>query len=268
MALICLNCYKKVHPNGQYLTDQGFFNIGKIDVGVDTCEICGKEGDCIDDFYDKVEQQDLFTKKRYVSVQEVLKLKDFTETYKKALEGKNLGDFCEVIPENERDEEYFQIVNEIKATERQIQADLTKYGIRAFYYAILIEKTEYEVVIESRKIFFKSEKEELVFDLTPSEQERYEEALYDRDLTPITTLNLFLSAKPITPSMRESIKKEGINTDKLYSDTIQFNETLDGESEETELWYNKSEDESITLRNFEGRPFKLLEWCRIHNSSS
>lgn len=266
MALICLNCYKEAHPNGQYLTDRGFFNIGKVDVGVDTCEICGKEGDCIDNFYDKVELHNLFSEKSYVLVQEVLKLKDFTETYKKALEGKNLGDFCQEIPESERDEEYFQIVNEVKATERQIQADLAKYGIRAFYYIITIEKTEYEIFIEGRKIHFKSEKEELVFEITPSERERYEEALYDRDLTTKTTLNLFLSAKPITPSIRDSIKKEGIYTDKLYSDTIQFSEIIEGESEETELWYNKSEDESISLRNFEGRPFKLLEWCRSRNS--
>lgn len=266
MALICLNCYKKAHPNGQYLTDRGFFNIGKVDVGVDTCEICGKEGDCIDDFYDKVELHDLFSEKSYVSVQKVLKLKDFTETYKKALEGKNLGDFCKEIPESERDEEYFQIIHEVKAAERQIQADLAKYGIRAFYYAISIEKTEYEIFIEGNKIHFKSEKKELAFDITPSEQERYEEALYDRDLTPITTLHLFLSAKPITASMRDSIKKEGIYADKLNSDTIQFIEVIEGESEETELWYNKSEDESIALRNFEGRPFKLLEWCRSRNS--
>lgn len=263
MAIICLNCYKKAHPRGQYLTDRGFFDVGNVDVGVDTCEICGKEGDCIDDFYDKVEQQDLFSEKSYVSIQEVLKLKDFTETYKKALEGKNLGIFCKEIPESERDEEYFQIIKEVKATERQIQTDLTKYGaIRAFYYEILIEKTEYDVAIESSKIHFKSEKKELAFDITPSEQERYEEALYDRDLTPITTLNLFLSAKPVTPLMWESIKKERINTDKLYSETIQFSEIIEGESGETELWYNNSEDESITLRNFDGRPFKLLEWCR------
>lgn len=266
MAIICLNCYKEAHPSGQYLTDHGLFNIGKVDVGVDTCEICGKEEDCIDDFYDKVELHDLFSEKSYVSIQGVLNLKDFTETYKKALEGKNLGIFCEEIPESERDEEYFQIVNEVKEIEAQIQADLTKHGIRAFYYAILTEKTKYEVVIEGLKIHFKSEKEEKVFDITPSEQERYGEALYDRDLTPITTLNLFLSAKPIKPSVWESIQKEGIYSDKLDNDTIQFSEIIDGESGETELWYNKSEDEPITLRNFEGRPFKLLEWCRSLNS--
>lgn len=184
MAIICLNCYKKTHPSGQYLTDRGLFDIGKVDVGVDICEICEKEGDCVDDFYEKVELHDLFSGKSYVSVQKVLKLKDFTEIYKKALEGKNLGVFCQEIPESEKDEEYFQIINEVKATEKQIQPDLTKYGIRAFYYAITIEKTEYKIFIEGSKIHFKSEKRKLVFEITPSEQERYEEALYDRDLTP------------------------------------------------------------------------------------
>lgn len=66
--------------------------------------------------------------------------------------------------------------------------------------------------------------------------------------------------------MQDSIKKEGVYADKLYSKTIQFTEMIEGESEETELWYNKSEDESISLRNFEGRPFKLLEWCRSQKS--
>ena len=61
MGFICLECFKKKYPNSEYLNDQGFFDMSLVAACKSICEICGKKGDCVDDFYDKEELQDLFT---------------------------------------------------------------------------------------------------------------------------------------------------------------------------------------------------------------
>lgn len=116
--------------------------------------------------------------------------------------------------------------------------------------------------IRDSKIYFKSEAEELTFDITLSERESFEEALIDRDMTPSYTLNLFLAIGQFESSLLKKMEIEGINCEELYRNTLEFIETIEYGAGECELLYNINEDDSFTLRNFDDRPFKLIEWCK------
>jgi len=98
MGFICLECFKKKYPNSKYLNEYGLFDMSLVAVCTDICEICVKKTDCIDNFYDKEELQDLFTEIKSNLIEEVMHLEDFTSYYNEALEGKNIGIYAEEIP--------------------------------------------------------------------------------------------------------------------------------------------------------------------------
>jgi len=263
MGLICLECYKKGNFNKEYLNEYGLFDMSLVSVCTTICEICGKKGDSIDNFYNKEELQDLFTESHYEVSEKVTHLEDFTSYYKKALEGKNIGIYAVEIPEEERDSEYYEVETEVKKIEKIIQDQLKdNETIKYIYFTLSIGQFKYKVQIRDSKIYFKTETEELTFEITPSERERFEEALIDRDMTPKYTLNLFLAIGQFESSLLKKLEIEGINCEDLYRNTLIFIEAIEYGAGECELIYNFTEDDSFTLRNFNDRPFKLIEWCK------
>lgn len=263
MGFICLECYKDRSLDNEHLDENSSFDINIVAVSRTNCGICGKEGDCIDRNYAREKLQDLFTKIDSTIIEKVLHLEDFTSNYEKALEGKAYGMYNEEILEEEKDEEYYDEVAKVRNIEKTIQDQLTyNEKIKCIYFALCKEQNSYDISLKESKIYFKSKTENYCFDITPSERERFEEALSDRDTSPKCTLNLFLAIGQFENSLLKKLESEGINCEKLYRNTLEFIETIDYGIGECELIYNFNEDDSFTLRNFEGRPFKLIEWCK------
>ena len=66
----------------------------------------------------------------------------------------------------------------------------------------------------------------MTFEVTPSERERFEEALIDRDMTPKYTLNLFFAISQFESSLLKKLDIECINCEELYRNTLEFIETM------------------------------------------
>ncbi len=265
MGFICLECYKDRSLDDEHLDENGSFDINIVAVSLTKCEICGKEGDCIDRTYAREKLQDLFIKGDYITVEKVLNFEDFTSYYEKALEVKGFGMYTEEIPEDERDDDYYDELTKVRKIEKIIQDQLIhNETIKCIYFVYSKEQLSYEVSIKDQKIYFKSETFDYSFNLIPTERERLEEALYDRDMSPKYNLNLFLAIGQFDNSLLKKLKNEGLNCEELHKNTLLFIETIEFEDGigDCELIYNYTEDNYFTIRNLGGRPFKLIEWCK------
>ena len=192
-----------------------------------------------------------------------MELEDFTSYYKKALEGKNIEINATGIIEEERDSEYYEIETEIKSIEKLIQDQLKdNETIKCIYLALSVERLKYNVYINESNIYFRAESKELIYGIMPSEKERFEEALIDRDISPNYTLNLFLAIGKFESSILKKLESEGVNCEDLYKNSLEFIEKIESGKSTCELIYNFNEDESSTLRSFDNRPFKLIEWAK------
>ena len=262
MKFICLECYKDWSLDNEHLDENGEFDINIVAVSLATCGICGKEGDCIDRTFAREKLQDLYIKTDYDIVEKVLNLEDFTPSYEKALQEKVFGMYAEEIPEDERDNDYYNELAEVRKIEKIIQDQLKdNETIKCLYFEYSKEQLSYEVSIKEQKIYFKSETADYCFDLTPAEQERFEEALFERDMSPKYTFHLFLAIGQFDSSLLKKLESEGINCEGLHKNTLHFIENIDCEDGggDCELIYNFTEDDYFTLRSLGGRPFKLKE---------
>ena len=60
----------------------------------------------------------------------------------------------------------------------------------------------------------------------------------------------------------KNLENKAQGSEELYFNTLLFIETIEYGDGQCELIYNFNEEKSFTLRNSDGRPFKLIEWFK------